>query len=249
MEKHLKKRIVGAVVTVSAVAILLPVIIDGSGKQLTLEGNIPPQPPLPDWHKVDNQKRIKIDLEKLASGDAARHLTPPTMDTSPQDDPQPLSTGVDAAEIAAANTTSSSQSSGSGKGEGTTDTSGAKDGKPVGKVVVSNATATGSDKKEPKQPVKNKLPAAGDTPQLDDTNLPYAWVVQLGAFANEENAREFRDKLRSQGFKSYTNTQIDGLTRVYVGPELKRETAESLRQRLVLLLDNDKLPIKRYRAL
>lgn len=219
MEKHLKKRIVGAVVTVMAVAITLPVIIDDSRQRLTLDDDIPPMPPMPEWAEVENQKRIRIDLEKLASGDAANHLQPLTMDTSPTDDPVPQKTVPVPAPSKAASPVAGSETA----------------SKPaVSKLVVPQPTV-------PK-------PDLANVPQLDDSDLPYAWVVQLGAFANEANAREFRDSLRKQGFKAYTNTQIDGLTRVYAGPELKRDEAESLRQRLVLLLDNDNLPIKRYRA-
>lgn len=216
MEKHLKKRIVGAVVTVMAVAITLPVIIDGSRQRLTLDEDIPPMPPMPEWAEVENQKRIRIDLEKLASGDAANHLQPPPMDTSPADDPVPQK--VIAAPVPAPVKI------------------------PVPQVVSKTPPAAVA------KPVVPPKPDLSNVPQLDDNDLPYAWVVQLGAFANDVNAREFRDSLRQQGFKAYTNTQIDGLTRVYAGPELKRNEAESLRQRLVLLLDNDNLPIKRYRA-
>ena len=251
MEKHLKKRIVGAVVTVTAVAITFPVIIDGSRKQLTLDDDIPAMPPMPEWAKVENQKRIKIDLEKLASGDAARHLTPPPMDTSPTDDPVPVPppTADEIARVLAANAESASASSLSGSAtsssesnNSTNKTASAVAAKPAGTPKAETKAAA------PEPTPVPKAPDPKDAPQLDDNNLPFAWVVQLGAFASEENARKFRDKLRDQGIKSYTNTQIDGLTRVYAGPELKREAAESLRQRLVLLLDKDNLPIKRYRA-
>ena len=236
MEKHLKKRIVGAMVTVTIVAITLPVIIDSSRKQLTLEDKTPAMPPMPDWARVENQKRIKIDLEKLASGDSERHLTPPPMDTSPEDDPipTPLSKMNPATDSASDSVTTGSANNKAAAGLTEDKLTAAK---PVPQTPVA-----------PVPPPKTKDPKPEDALQLDDTNLPYAWVVQLGAFASEENARKFRDGLREQGIKAYTDTQIDGLTRVYAGPELKREAAESLRQRLVLLLDKDKLPIKRYRA-
>jgi len=244
MEKHLKKRIVGAVVTVMVVAITLPAVIDSSRKKLTLEDDLPPMPPMPEWAEVENQKRIRIDLEKLASGDARKHLTPPPMDTSPADDPVPqkqtipapvpVSKPVAVEKSLAKTAVAPSKDADRSSPKPATDM--------ANKGVVDKGIADKGKVSEPKQPDLSNVPA------LDDANLPYAWVVQLGAFANEKNARELRDTLRKKGIKSYTNTQIDGLTRVYAGPELKRAAAESLRQKLVLLLDNDNLPIKRYRA-
>ncbi len=216
MEKHLKKRILGAVVTVVAIAILLPIVIDGSRKRLTLNDDVPPMPQMPEWAEVENQKRIRIDLEKLASGDAQKHLTPPPMDTSPEDAPLPDQPVVQSTPSVTVS-------------------------KPENRVKSAESAPV-------KPPVEQPPAVVAESPALDDNNLPYAWVVQLGAFAKEENARELRDMLRGKGIKSYVSTQIDGLTRVYAGPELKRSDAESLRQKLVLLLDSDSLPIKRYQA-
>ena len=55
------------------------------------------------------------------------------------------------------------------------------------------------------------------------------WVVQLGSFANSRNAYALRDRLRSSGHDAFavsSGTGREAVTRVYVGPEPDRESAE-----------------------
>jgi DedD protein len=62
-----------------------------------------------------------------------------------------------------------------------------------------------------------------------------AWVVQVGSFSNSANALKLRDKLRAKGFTAFVEKlESDGSTayRVRVGPELKREIADALRDKL-----------------
>jgi DedD protein len=57
----------------------------------------------------------------------------------------------------------------------------------------------------------------------------------VGSFGEEKNALALRDKLRKAGFTAFIETTKAGgkeMTRVKVGPVLKREEAERLLQRL-----------------
>ena len=74
MELHLKKRIVGALLTVTAVALVLPVVLDGSRHNESLLQDVPPMPELPDWAVVEDERRVRIELQQLASGDAEQAL-------------------------------------------------------------------------------------------------------------------------------------------------------------------------------
>ena len=183
MEKHLNKRILGAVVTVLAVAVVVPIVIDRSRQNLTIDDDMPPMPDMPDWAEVENQKRIRMDLEALASGEAEEDLQPPPVSTADADDPVP-------------------------------------------EVVTQNAD----------QAVQN------------EEFLPYAWMIQVGAFSKRDNAEGFRDSLRQKGYKSFVRSDGDGLTRVFVGPELQREAIDSLRARLTKELKRDDLRVKQYKA-
>ncbi len=69
-----------------------------------------------------------------------------------------------------------------------------------------------------------------------------AWVVQVGSFSAEANAKALTDKLKLAGFTAYVE-QIDSTTksiyRVKVGPELSRKKADALQ---AILLKEQKLP-------
>lgn len=63
-----------------------------------------------------------------------------------------------------------------------------------------------------------------------------AWVVQVGSFSSARNARALRDKLRKMGHSTFVEAVKDSsgktVYRVRVGPEVRRDLAEKLQQRL-----------------
>lgn len=182
MEQHLKKRIVGALVTVIAVAIVLPILLDGSRAKLSLDVDIPPIPETAEWSDDQRERRVRIELEQLASGDSLAATTPQPTRTVERDDPAAPRT-------------------------------------------------------------------LGDRGAVDDENLPYAWTLQVGAFSQRNNAEKFRDRLLSDGFKSYLEEQVDSeWVRVYVGPVLQRHQAEALQAQLKQQLQQQEVFIKRFRA-
>lgn len=68
-----------------------------------------------------------------------------------------------------------------------------------------------------------------------ETTLQVGWVVQVGSFSRQDNAIGLRDRLRGKGFTTFVDqaSGADGTVwRVRVGPELERERAERLKQRL-----------------
>jgi DedD protein len=75
-------------------------------------------------------------------------------------------------------------------------------------------------------------PPAGGPPAADARVGLSAWAVQLSAFANAANAISLRNALRGRGFVAFVESAPDKMTRVYVGPELKREKAVAAQQRL-----------------
>lgn len=77
MEQHLKKRILGAFVTVVALAIAMPIVLDGSRSQISLDSDIPPQPAMEPWQPIKNERHVRLDLEQLATGDAEKAIKMP----------------------------------------------------------------------------------------------------------------------------------------------------------------------------
>jgi DedD protein len=62
------------------------------------------------------------------------------------------------------------------------------------------------------------------------------WLVQLGSFSERGNAVRLKNKLRRRGYRAFVRTMDNGrgreLTRLLVGPEIKRSMAERLQRRL-----------------
>lgn len=86
MEQHLKKRILGAFVTVIALAIAMPIVLDGSRSQISLRSDIPLQPVMEPWKPINNERHVRVDLEKLASGEAAEAVKMPDIGVAEMDD-------------------------------------------------------------------------------------------------------------------------------------------------------------------
>jgi DedD protein len=62
-----------------------------------------------------------------------------------------------------------------------------------------------------------------------------SYVIQVGSFGDRKNALLLRDKLRKAGFTAFVESvtsQGKVMTRVKVGPVVKRSEAEDLVQRL-----------------
>lgn len=79
-----------------------------------------------------------------------------------------------------------------------------------------------------KIPPETKVPTAETVPR---TGLA-AWVVQVGSFSSQENARKLAAKLRKAGLQVLDPERIElrgkVLYRVQVGPVLEKERAEAL---------------------
>jgi cell division septation protein DedD len=63
---------------------------------------------------------------------------------------------------------------------------------------------------------------------------PQAWVLQVASFSHSASAKKLTQALRQQGFDSYFKTQQlssrKSLTRVFVGPELKKAKVQALQK-------------------
>ena len=96
------------------------------------------------------------------------------------------------------------------------------------KLVVNNdsSVATTASKKTANTPVK-----------ITDVKAHKgsAWVVQLGSFDKAEHAKNLVKELRAKGFKAFTlevKSSKGTLTKVLVGPEVKREKALTLQEKI-----------------
>jgi DedD protein len=75
-----------------------------------------------------------------------------------------------------------------------------------------------------------------------------AWIVQLGSFASEKNAKGLIGRLKKKKYTAFIEPYQDGeksAFRVRVGPELTKQAAERIRAALVVDLEIDGI-VMRY---
>lgn len=74
-----------------------------------------------------------------------------------------------------------------------------------------------------------------DQPVTTTVPLAEAWVIQVGAFSSEANAKGLQDKLKSAGYAAFVKagkTASGMLYKVYVGPEIRRAQLEQQKTEL-----------------
>lgn len=182
MELHLKKRIVGAWLTVTALLVVAPIVLDGSRTYQLLETTAPEKPDVPAWASESYERQVRKEIEEVASGEAAKAIAMPPVTVAERDEP----------------------------------------------------------------PVQGVSP---DRTAMDADNVPYAWTLQIGAFSQRANAHRLRDTLRNDGYKAYVQEfPEEGITRVYVGPQLRRSDAEAQQTKLKQRNDIPDVYLRRYQA-
>lgn len=86
MAPNLKRRLLGAFVTILVIVITLPVILDKTRHMEVLPSDVPPMPEIPEWAEVQNEQRVRVELTELASGEAEKSLLPQDGQVVEQDD-------------------------------------------------------------------------------------------------------------------------------------------------------------------
>lgn len=107
----------------------------------------------------------------------------------------------------------------------------------VNKHVITIHEATNKKTHHAKATSMESKPATSLHTKSSTTKTPAgaAWEVRLGSFANETNVKDLVKQLRAHGFKAYTQSiqsSVGTLTRVAIGPEIKRDKADAIQARL-----------------
>ncbi len=90
MEINLKARIIGAVVTVLAMALILPNVLQNKRAEYLVVNDMPDKPATPIWVDEKQSSRVRIELNSLASGEFEQKITAPEPKYALQDDPKNL---------------------------------------------------------------------------------------------------------------------------------------------------------------
>ncbi|MEZ0600605.1 SPOR domain-containing protein [Paraburkholderia sp. IW21] len=233
-KQRARRRLVGAIALVVAAVVILPMVLDSHPKPVTDDISIDiPSRPAPKLPKADEDSQAGVAPDNPAPDTAlaASGLAPTTAAAQGQ--------------------------SGAAKQHGA-DTSAAPAARPAAKpqapaAVAANTAPAAPVAQAPAKPAKPAKTAATQSaanvaaPSADSTNSTAAgadansgtpasppgsrFAVQLGAFANDANARNWAAKLKAAGVPAYTEhrKQADGttLTLLRAGPFADRAAASA----------------------
>ena len=235
-KQRARRRLVGAIALVVAAVIILPMVLDSHPKPVTDDISIDiPSRPVPKLARSsaneDVQAGVAPDNPPAAdTGGAASGLAPATT----------AAAATATAAMKPAQTAQSAQSAQSATAKPDTNTTAAA--RPAAKPQT-QALAANTAPAAPATPAKQAKAPAAKTSNDDTTTAASAdansgtpasppgnrFAVQLGAFANEANARNWAAKLKAAGVPAYTEhrKQADGstLTLLRAGPFADRAAA------------------------
>ncbi|MFL9943075.1 SPOR domain-containing protein [Paraburkholderia graminis] len=230
-KQRARRRLVGAIAMVVAAVVVLPMVLDSHPKPVTddISIDIPSRPaPKLAKHEIDTQAGVAPDNPTPDAALAASSLAPaaqaPSKDTRRAD--------ANAASASAAKPATKPQAPAVAANTAptpapATSTAPAVMAKPTSKPATrSNATAAAPSADESN--VAASADANSGTPASPPGNR---FAVQLGAFANDANARNWASKLKAAGVPAYTEhrKQADGstLTLLRAGPFADRAAASA----------------------
>jgi len=74
-----------------------------------------------------------------------------------------------------------------------------------------------------------------EPPHLDATGVPKAWTVQVASFIEPQRAKILQDKLLATDYHAYLRvlkTDKGKVTRVFIGPQIDRQMALSIKKKV-----------------
>lgn len=263
MEKAVKQRLVGGLVLIAGAALFLPMLLEGTGADLTVPPlPAPPvvagvealQPQLAPEIQAANQSvdeaQAQPEFHEVApvAAEAGVVETPPDdaykLAETPATPVAPVAAAASAAKPAAVippaqdKQTTAQLAVDKAAAEAARLAAQKADAERLAreKAVKERLARLDAEKKAlaakqgSTQPViKPVVPAAVATKPA--ANLPEAWVVQVASLSARSKADELVVRLRSKGYRAAVVHQ-SGMWKVLVGPELRKEVAESIKQRL-----------------
>lgn len=252
MEKAVKQRLVGGLVLIAGAALFLPMLLEGTGADLT----VPPLPAPPVVAGVEAlQPQLAPEIQAAnQSVDEAQaqqefHEVAPVaaeagVEETPPDDAYKLAeTPVTPVAPVAAAASAEKLAADKAAAEAARVAAQKTDAERLAREKAAKERLARLDaekkalaaKQGSAQPVikpvviKPVVSAAVITKPV--ANLPEAWVVQVASLSARAKADELVVRLRSKGYRAAVVHQ-SGMWKVLVGPELRKEVAESIKQRL-----------------
>jgi DedD protein len=237
LKKRARRRLVGAIVLVSAVAVILPMLLDSEPRSVNQNvdihipsadsGDFKPKgstaTPGGDAKSAKSAPPDKSDAAPVAKSEG--RITP----TSPIGDPLPPP--VTSAKAVESKSAKADPAKAPAKDAATAKaTAAAKDAALEDAVLAKESAPKEAPAKE-----KQAVAAKDTTSQQAPSAAAGAYVVQVAALSDSAKARQLEKQMAGAGVKTYTevvNTQAGEVTRVRAGPFATREAAEKARTQL-----------------
>lgn len=248
MDKAVKQRLVGGLVLIAGAALFLPMLLDGSGAELV----VPPVPAPPVVAGVE-ALQPKLEAEVVAAGQAVDeaqagpvfHDVAPAEPTAAVVEDTPPDEAYHMAEAAApvavpavkpavnAAETAAKEKLAADAARLAAQKADAE--KLLREKAEKERLARLAAEQKAKEAAEAKLKTVAAkpvaAPAKPAADLPQAWVVQVASLSAREKADELVARLRSKGYRA-TAVYQTSMWKVVVGPELRKEVAESIKQRL-----------------
>ena len=225
-KQRARRRLVGAVALVVAAVVILPMVLDSHPKPVTDDISIDiPSRPAPKVAKTDEDTQAGVAPDNPAPDTAAASsLAPTTVATQGQSGAAKQQSAATTSAAPAARPAVKPQAP-AAVAANTAPAASAKPAKPTATQSAANTPAPSEDS-------ANTAAAGADANSGTPASPPGSrFAVQLGAFANDANARNWATKLKAAGVPAYTEhrKQADGstLTLLRAGPFADRAAASA----------------------
>lgn len=248
LKKRARRRLVGAIVLVTTVAVVLPMVLDSEPKPVNQNINI--QIPSPDAGVLSSAPKplkpadsaaepLKPESKPEAVVDAKEATAPkteasPVTQATPVAKPEPkpeVKADAKPVEAKAAEPKAAEQ-----KSESKAEAKPAVKAEPKTETKTAPAPVKTESAAKPKDAAKEKPKASASG----------SFVIQVAALSDTAKAKELQAKIAGGGMKAYTEvvqTSKGPVTRVRVGPYNSRDAAEKARTQLQKLqLDGKVVP-------
>ncbi|WP_347329561.1 SPOR domain-containing protein [Marinimicrobium locisalis] len=201
MNSGLKQRLVGAIVLVAIAVIFVPTFLrERQVEPVSTKTLIPDRPP-----------RETVTFENPEPPEDIEPAPEPETMFMPEASRSPAESGREEADETAAQVSPAPES---------------------GEAQLQNETQEESP--EEQAPAETAQEGPEPTPEPDTTQSQaaqgQAWVIQVASLRSADSARDLRDKLQKQGYRAYVrsaNTSAGEVSRVFIGPKISRDEAES----------------------
>lgn len=241
MEKAIKQRLLGGLVLIAGAALFLPMLLDGSGAPLA----VPPMPAAPSVQGVE-QVAPRLDAEVQAAEQSvnAAHEDRTFVDAAEAPVSVEEDVSADAAATAVAATADKAAADKLAQDKAAQDKAAQEKAVALKKAEQQKAEqekarlaaesarkAEAAKKAELEKKAAEARAGSAKPVAKPAATVPDAWVVQVASLSSRDKADALVSKLRQKNYRAVAHQQ-GAVWKVIVGPELRRDVADSIKSRL-----------------